>query len=164
MPMYGYALALFARERGEESPAWAKLLRPDVRQAFEQGCRFLASDEGDRPGPDAAGSLPIGRPGADASGGPDEKAEQGPESDEDADDYPRCTFCGAVLDEATSPELVCAECRQSMAANERALQAARDQEEADYQAKARVARPTCLVMVVGCAAVVLWQLIRATMK
>ena len=42
MPMYGYALALFARERGEERPAWVKHLRPDVASAYTQASRFLA--------------------------------------------------------------------------------------------------------------------------
>src|SRR5262249_9744681 len=41
MPMYGYAFALFARARGEENPAWAREVRPDVLFAFKQGARFL---------------------------------------------------------------------------------------------------------------------------
>ena len=45
MPMYGYALALFARARGEPDPPWASELRPDVRQAFQQGERFLTQQE-----------------------------------------------------------------------------------------------------------------------
>jgi hypothetical protein len=42
MPMYGYALALFAQARGEVDPVWAKDLRLDVGAAFKQGARFLA--------------------------------------------------------------------------------------------------------------------------
>lgn len=43
MPMYGYALALFARARGERRPPWARELRLDVRTAFQRGARFLAA-------------------------------------------------------------------------------------------------------------------------
>src|SRR5262249_53438579 len=42
MPMYGYALALFARDRDEENPPWADALRRDVRSAFDQARRFLS--------------------------------------------------------------------------------------------------------------------------
>jgi hypothetical protein len=40
-PMYGYALALFAWAREELRPAWADVLRPDVRTPFTQGFRYL---------------------------------------------------------------------------------------------------------------------------
>jgi hypothetical protein len=53
MPIYGYALALFARSRGEDGLEWSGELRPDVRSAFTQSMRFLA-DEVER-SPDAAG-------------------------------------------------------------------------------------------------------------
>jgi hypothetical protein len=43
MPMYGYALALFARVRGEKNPRWARYLRPDVRKAFYQSQGYLAA-------------------------------------------------------------------------------------------------------------------------
>jgi hypothetical protein len=41
MPMFAYALALFARIREENEPAWAKHLRLDVRKPFKQACQFL---------------------------------------------------------------------------------------------------------------------------
>ena len=41
LPMYGYALALIARERCEEDPPWAKALRRDARSLFRQGQRYL---------------------------------------------------------------------------------------------------------------------------
>jgi hypothetical protein len=41
MPMYGYALALFAWVRGEAKPAWAKYLRGDVYAPFKHGLRYL---------------------------------------------------------------------------------------------------------------------------
>lgn len=45
---YGYALALFARMRGEVKPAWAKELRLDVRDAFKKGLAFLAERDDPR--------------------------------------------------------------------------------------------------------------------
>lgn len=39
--MYGYALALFARARGENNPAWAKYLEGDSAAFFKTACRFL---------------------------------------------------------------------------------------------------------------------------
>jgi Pentapeptide repeats (8 copies) len=42
MPMYGYALALFARARGEHQPSWERHLRGDVLSAFRKARRFLA--------------------------------------------------------------------------------------------------------------------------
>jgi uncharacterized protein YjbI with pentapeptide repeats len=44
--MYGYALALLARARGEVHPDWAKHLRSDVRSAFVQASRFLVEGDG----------------------------------------------------------------------------------------------------------------------
>jgi hypothetical protein len=44
MAMFGYALARFARARGEERPAWERHLRPDVRTPFRGAVRFLAAD------------------------------------------------------------------------------------------------------------------------
>jgi uncharacterized protein YjbI with pentapeptide repeats len=43
MPMFGYALALFARARDEEKPEWERHLRPDVRAAFRAANRFLSN-------------------------------------------------------------------------------------------------------------------------
>jgi hypothetical protein len=41
MRTFGYALALFATDRDEVYPSWAKELRPDVRDAFKKGIRWL---------------------------------------------------------------------------------------------------------------------------
>ena len=54
-PMYGYALALFARARGESKPGWLRHLRPDVRLPCKVAIRYLAeAGDGqvttDRPG------------------------------------------------------------------------------------------------------------------
>jgi hypothetical protein len=40
-PMFGYALALLAWARGEESPDWPRHLKFGVRGEFRQGLRFL---------------------------------------------------------------------------------------------------------------------------
>lgn len=40
-PMYGYALAHVAWFRDERRPAWTKHLRPDAREPFKQGLRYL---------------------------------------------------------------------------------------------------------------------------
>lgn len=42
MREFGYALARFARARGETAPTWAKSLRPDVRDAFRKSMRYLS--------------------------------------------------------------------------------------------------------------------------
>lgn len=47
MPIYGYALARFARARDEGKPPWASELRLDVRTAFKQAMRFLTQDGSD---------------------------------------------------------------------------------------------------------------------
>jgi tetratricopeptide (TPR) repeat protein len=40
--LFGYALALFAWVRGEEEPAWAGYLCPEVREPFDRSRRYLA--------------------------------------------------------------------------------------------------------------------------
>lgn len=41
-PMFGYALAVFASERGEAKPAWAKSLSVNSRGYFQRSQKFLA--------------------------------------------------------------------------------------------------------------------------
>ncbi len=41
-PLYGYALALYARARGEEDPAWAAQLRPNVRSVLRASLCYMA--------------------------------------------------------------------------------------------------------------------------
>jgi hypothetical protein len=48
MPVFGYALALFARTRGEDGSAWSGELRPDVCVAFKKSMRFLSAEAADR--------------------------------------------------------------------------------------------------------------------
>jgi hypothetical protein len=48
MRAYGYALALFARERKKDGDTWTGYLRPDVRKAFRQSLHFLAARENGR--------------------------------------------------------------------------------------------------------------------
>jgi hypothetical protein len=63
MPMYGYALALFARARGEERPSWVKYLRRDVRSAFKKAVRFF--EEGGQPNPVFVPPAPFNEPPRD---------------------------------------------------------------------------------------------------
>lgn len=44
MPEYAYALALYARDRHEDSSSWLKHLRLDVRTHFKEAQRFLKED------------------------------------------------------------------------------------------------------------------------
>jgi hypothetical protein len=46
MTDYGYAFARFARARGEDGAEWVRELRLDVRSAFKQAMRFLATEAG----------------------------------------------------------------------------------------------------------------------
>lgn len=75
--IHGYAFALFAWLRNEDSPAWARWLRPDVRVAFDLGSKFLRKtgdsrirpDNVDRPDPEISelrliDELRTGSPGA----------------------------------------------------------------------------------------------------
>ena len=41
-PMYGYALALYAWQRGEASPSWARYLDSNPRAYLRRGLRYLA--------------------------------------------------------------------------------------------------------------------------
>jgi hypothetical protein len=43
--MIGYALALFARVRGERRPDWARFLRPDAAHTLAAGLRYLEATE-----------------------------------------------------------------------------------------------------------------------
>ena len=45
MQYYGYALAKYARVRGEDGSAWKRELRLDVRSAFEKSMRYLAAQD-----------------------------------------------------------------------------------------------------------------------
>ena len=112
MPMYGYALALFAHERSEVNPKWAKLLRPDVRQAFYRGVKWLEDPEN--------------RPSSIASSGVDHRSaiEPAPQvepeqiSREAPSDTPRCAFCDAESDLTMTPTgLMCKACEESAATN-----------------------------------------------
>lgn len=163
MPMYGYALAVFARERSEERPEWVKHLRPDVRYAFDQAICYLESADRDDVGDEGGGNRPAALVSTEVATDSENSPNEAPESARGAD-VPCCAFCGAELGEVAGADPVCKECQRSVEANERALQAAAQRDEADYRAKARVARLTCLMMTLAGVALILWQLIRAALK
>jgi hypothetical protein len=43
--VFGYALALAAAFRGEHRPRWSKALRPDAKEPFDRGERYLATGD-----------------------------------------------------------------------------------------------------------------------
>ena len=95
MPTYGYALALFARARGEEKPDWAKRLRPDVLDAFRKSLRYLSRTEETAAVPPA----PVAAPET---------------ATETAEDEFTCEACGGVI--AGDPP-TCAECGWALTDN-----------------------------------------------
>lgn len=62
MSAFGYALALFARTRGEMEPDWANGLRADVRSAFKQASCFLAQANDRYPALTNVGRNPLEAP------------------------------------------------------------------------------------------------------
>jgi len=114
MPMFGYALALFARIRKEPNPPWARQLRPDVRQAFLAGERYLDRRGDPVPRRVAARRVEIPRPMETVR-------------NEVVPKRRRCLACGTSL---SDPVEYCSLCQESIAHNEKALladeQAARD--------------------------------------
>jgi hypothetical protein len=109
LAMYGHALALFAEDRGEEKPAWANHLRPDVRKEFVASRRYLKSRT--EPPPHRSGpppALPRRRPLLPTFGletaeesrfGPKMDAETlwGTIENEGRTEFPGVDFCGSVL-------------------------------------------------------------------
>lgn len=41
--MYGYALALLARDQNQDRPRWARYLRPDPKSLLKKSQRWLKS-------------------------------------------------------------------------------------------------------------------------
>jgi hypothetical protein len=123
MPMYGYALALFVRERSEEDPTWAKLLRPDVRHAFYQGVKWLEDAE-NRPSSEAV----IGVDNQSVIE-PARPSESEGTSGQTPSDIPRCAFCDAETDLTMTPTgLMCKACQESAATNLQELITKEEQE------------------------------------
>jgi hypothetical protein len=125
MPAYGYALAVFARERGEDRPTWVRHLRPDVRQAFDRGLKYLRrSEELQVPTPGAAPGAKGVYNASTAAGVGDEpgpsQADAGEEtSDREGATY--CAYCGTLIPEAGPDELICLSCHGSVETNRREL-------------------------------------------
>lgn len=118
MAMYGYAFALYARDREEENPAWARELRLDVRSAFKQAIRYLKQDEFLR-AEEEQPKMPQGLALADK-----EKSSESDREEQLDDGKIYCTYCGtegervdeeSIEDEVTPKLGVCADCQESMA-------------------------------------------------
>ncbi len=118
MPMFGYALAVFAELRGEEWPDWSKHLRLDVRHAFKRSLKYLQ----EYGSPDLRRvRTTTARPalaGAAPAVGEDE--DELPIEDE-LDDF-GCTYCGAPLVGSNAADGVCRECQESIAENDQEIE------------------------------------------
>lgn len=139
MPRFGYALAVFARERGEEAPDWARDLRGDVRSAFDQARPYF-----ENPATEEVDDRPAEGPAEET----DTTAEDADDDEtSDAEDELCCSFCSARLssDEIRGQRrsnvdlslMICAKCRESIVANEQELleQAERERQSDDLNTK-----------------------------
>lgn len=109
MPMFGYALALFTRDREEDRPAWVRELRGDVRAAFDQSVRYLergGDGEGIEPDDRAAWEkdLPVLSFPATKRGGQARSTTR----------KPRCRHCGAKLKLRGTSTEYCSRCKRQL--------------------------------------------------
>lgn len=126
MPQYGYALAWFARARGEQHPDWAGALRLDVRTAFAQASAVLDADPG-APAASLSALRAVSFPRTRAIPQDNDEPEDQLDPERQA---PRCTYCGADLgqpDEPAGSPMVCAECEDSIVENDKDLDEEREQ-------------------------------------
>jgi hypothetical protein len=102
MNMFGYALALFAKARGDDDPAWASELRLDVRAAFRQSKRLLAEEHG----AEVVYADHVGLA----------KPESAEEAETKQNAAPTCTYCRAPVEALADGEEppICKACRRSI--------------------------------------------------
>lgn len=151
MPMFGYALAVFAELRGEEWPAWSKHLRLDVRHAFKRTLKYLQRYGS----PDLQTVRTTAARPALAGAGPavGEDEDELPIEDE-LDDF-GCTYCGAPLVGSYAADSVCPECQESINDNQADLDV--EQREATevgsrfFRIFVRVVLPIALLLIVHLA-------------
>lgn len=140
MPMYGYALAVFAHLRGETKPKWARHLRPDVRAAFKLGEAWIVS-EGGLSGTPAA-------PTFDHQQNQNLTASE-PIDIDSGDSTPRCSFCGSTSDvQDTDTGQMCDACRDSTATNLEELVAQSDDDPMRVYART-IVRTFALLVAIG---------------
>jgi hypothetical protein len=96
MPMFGYAFALFARDRDEGDPSWASELRKDVRASFEQSLRYLdvCHDKDDESTPTDNGGPKALPPTLKSNTG---RISNRKTKGQTRVDRVRCTYCGRKL-------------------------------------------------------------------
>ena len=144
LPMYGYALAMFARSRNENSPDWAYYLRKDVKQVFKAVMksfeldgtpRWSDYDFNDEYFMQEGVRLATRRLGKDVSELAEElfqyaQAEgaggQGQPMNEGGPDSKECLYYGAPVGD--EQEDACEECLQSIHENTFELAQQRDEE------------------------------------
>lgn len=142
MPMCGYALAMFAQIRGEQSPKWTNFLRPDVRDAFQKSQSYFQHY-----------GLPDLRSVVATTARPklflaETINEDSVELDE-SDHQPQtsaCHFCGVTLPRE-NPNRVCEECQASIAENQQDIEVDRQHDEAESRIKRIVFRGGCFLFV-----------------
>ena len=126
MPMYGYALALFALERNDPQPMWSKYLRTDVKASFKQSMGLLLSSpkiNSARYVDEAFLKEYVLHSNAASQLFANDSAADDPTS---LDGKTTCGYCG----KSVSPnEDVCAACQLSIAENATQLNAEREAQE-----------------------------------
>lgn len=139
MPMFGYALALYATLRSDERPAWVRHLRLDVRDAFKRTRRYF--EQTGAPDLRALKSLP-------------ETLAAAINDDEEVDDTTaRCRFCEARLRSHEEAARICDLCAESIEENQRELEAERVRSASSLRG-IKVA----IVVVIGTAAGLWWTM------
>jgi hypothetical protein len=96
MLQYGYALAQFARARGEVNPPWARELRADVRDAFNKATTYLRTLDRPIVGSTATVSQSY-PPHSHKPSITDDLTEGEPAGDEVAEGTMVCSSCGVVV-------------------------------------------------------------------
>jgi hypothetical protein len=119
MQMYGYALALFSRVRGEDTPMWSKHLRPDVRHAFQKSLLYF--EQNGLPEMRSVRTT-TARPCTIGDDSPDDDSQWPPPSDSDTATE-ACTFCGQVLPDQDPADGVCKKCQESIEENRAQIEA-----------------------------------------
>jgi hypothetical protein len=158
MPMYGYALAVFARDRSEDRPAWARLLRPDVRHAFDQGQRYLAADESMRLETTASAPRSGVAAGSESSSAVDDEIEV-PGDEATSPHHLPCSFCGTPVANPSDPP-VCEDCGASIAENTRQLEAGEDARAMGLAFVSRIRFILFFGLLAVVAALIVWAKVR----
>lgn len=154
MPIFGYALALFAIVRDEFDSPWAKHLRLDVRDAFRKSLRYF--DNYGAPDLRFVKST-TARPTLVLLDAYDEVEEPFDELSSDSEDgEAACVYCGQPL--PNDVDAVCDLCQESIEENDRELEFERQRDVSKTQWSQRVFRYVFLMIAIAIlvAAILEW--------